>query len=163
MGIFGPQSPPLPSTPAPSPLDPPQQNDFREQRVTADAERATWAKVNSARTPAVKAGAVVELVPDEWVPITVPVGSIGTTPALLMGDDRARRRAVLTNIGTEDLQLATDSGKFGTDPTTLAASVFILKAAATITLTTTRALFVRAPVGTAGGITLYVERGTRDQ
>lgn len=161
MGMFAPPSKPLRSTPPPSPVEHPRQNDFREIAITPEAERDTWADELGRRTPPVELERMVELVADEWSPITIPVGSITTSPTLLLGDDRSRRSAVLVNIGTEDLQLSPDADSFATTAAAIATTVFLLKAGASLTLTSTQPLYVRAPVGTAGGISVLVERGAR--
>lgn len=157
--VFNP--PAVRETAPPSPIAPPHQNDFRELMVSPESERATWhAELGTETTPA-KPDATVELNTDEWTPITIPVGNLGTDPRIFLGDDVQRRSAVVTNIGTEDLQLATDASKFAGDATAIAPTVFVLPAGAGMTITSTRAVYVRAPIGTDAGISAFVERGAR--
>lgn len=160
-GMFRARSSPLRTTPAPSPIEKARQNDFRELTIDTDTEHRTWADELGATTPPAVLEPTVELLADEWTPITVPVGSVTTVPTLLLGDDPARRSAVLVNIGTEDLQLGTQAFGFANTASVILASVFVLKAGASLTLTSTRPVWVRAPVGTAGGISVLVERGAR--
>lgn len=152
---------PLRDAPAPSPLDPTPQNDFREQSITAAQEQATWQRELSPRVAPLAPTPQVELAGDEWAAITIPKNTLDTTPKVFLGDDPYRRRALITNIGTEDLQLATDADKFHGTAATNAATIFVLIAGQTIEVRSSRAVWVRAPAGTAAGITAYIERGAR--
>lgn len=154
---------PLREAPAPSPLDPTPQNDFREQSVTVEQEQATWHAELSPKVKPIVPTRQVELGGDEWAAITIPKNTLDTVPKVFLGDDPARRRAVITNIGTEDLQLATDADKFHGTAGTNAPTVLVLVAGASIEMRSTRAVWVRAPVGSAAGITAYIERGARAQ
>lgn len=160
MGMFG-APPALRSTRPPSPLDPAEQNDFREHRVTPEAERETWRDELGEREKPEKPDRTVELLADEWAPISVPVGALGIVPIQLIGDDRTRRSAVILNTGTEALHLAPEPERFTLDPSDVGHAAFLLPAGASITVTTTRAVFVRATGGSDAGVSVFIERAVR--
>lgn len=153
----------LREAPAPSPLDPAQQNDYREQSVTVEQANRTWHEAEVPAGSPIKPDRNVEVGWDEWAPITYPVGSLDTSPHRIIGDDPYRRAVTLTNIGTEDLAIATDRDKFHDLAASVSTTSYLLKAGATVVLHSTREIYVRAPTGTAAGITCIVERGARVQ
>lgn len=151
---------PTPVGPAPaSPLDPAQQNDFRETTISAKAEQDTWRERRSAISPATKLDPMREANPDEWQPITFAAGLLTTSPVRIVGDDAERRSCVLLNVGTDPLLLAPSQESLngvGVVPT-----CFYLPAGASITVTTTRQIWAVATTGTNAGISAFIERGAR--
>lgn len=147
------------ATDPPSPIEPPRQNDFRDIGVTPEAERATWHERRSASTQGAQLDATREANPDEWSPITIPLGTLTTDPVQILGDDPERRSAVLLNIGTEAVLLGPNRDSLNAG--NVVATCFYLPAGASLAITTTRKVFVAATVGTAAGISALVERGAR--
>lgn len=97
-----------------------QQNDFREQRITPAAEKSTWEKSTSDRTPRTPVTAGVEPGTDRSAYMTV-AGTIGaaldgthglTDPLRLLSDDPTRRAATITSFSTAQCYLAASQADF---------------------------------------------------
>lgn len=94
------------SAPAQHPVGRTEQNDFREQRVSPEAERATWEHSTSDRTPALTPQRSLDLAGDLVAPFSVAsiigadlgAGKGVSPPVRLLADDPSRRRAILTTF-----------------------------------------------------------------
>lgn len=169
------------SAPAQHPVGRTQQNDFREQSVSPQAEHSTWEKSNADRTPPVAPTRTSDVGTDEiaFATIDTATGAVLdathaiTPPVRILADDPARRSAQITAFSGTNLYIAHSPGDFqgfdqrvalfGTTATPMPGMIQVTTP--TITIRGTREVWGMI-IHTANKpefISVLIERGTRTQ